>query len=106
MHTDTDISKILKDKYTKSDWSFRRLLLCIVSKDAHWTPAGSQHATKASMDQCGRGSAGRELGGGLGEKGQTDPNRPGPPGPQEAAANWRFARAEEEGLILGLGIER
>lgn len=38
-----------KDKYTKSSWSFWWLLLRFVNKDAHWTPAGSQHAIRASM---------------------------------------------------------
>lgn len=43
---------------------------------------------------------------GGGRGGQTDHNRSGTSDPWEAAENWRFARAEEEDVILGLGIKR
>lgn len=75
--------------------------MCFVSKDAHWTPAGSQHAIRTSIDQCGRSSAGWEGRGAGG--GQTAPQRPGPPDQQEAAVNWRFVSAEEEGIGLSIG---
>lgn len=93
MHTDnSNISKKMKDKYTKSG-VLVGFLLCFVSNDAHWTPAASQHAIRTSVDQCGRSSAGWEGRGAGG--GQTAPHQ------LEAAVNWRFAMAEEEGIRLG-----
>lgn len=53
--------------------------------------------------QARRGEVGREE---EEEGGQTAPHRPGPPDQQGAAAIWRFAGVEKEGIGLGLRIER
>lgn len=54
---------------------------------------------------CGCSCAGWE-GRGVGGGGQTAPQKPRPPDQREAAANWRFARAEEGSIEPGISIER